>query len=115
MRTGVDIDLTRSIVKLIKREKMKVQAAIQGAQVRVSGKKLDDLQRVIALIDEQKFGLPLQHVNFRDGVNRRRGYQRSHARRGFHGICFNVPVSACPFRHVHGRALLRGRRVDVAR
>jgi len=66
VRQGVDTELAKKIVKLIKSRKIKVQAAIQGEQVRVSGKKRDDLQRVIALMDEQKLGLPLQYVNFRD-------------------------------------------------
>jgi len=66
VRQGVDAELAKTIVKRIKGEKLKVQVAIQGKQVRVSGKKRDDLQRVIAFIDEQKFGLPLQYVNFRD-------------------------------------------------
>jgi len=66
VRQGVDTELARRIVKLIKSRKIKVQAAIQGEQVRVSGKKRDDLQRVIAFMDEQKLGLPLQYVNFRD-------------------------------------------------
>jgi uncharacterized protein YajQ (UPF0234 family) len=66
VRQGVDTELARKIVKLVKGQKMKVQVAIQGEQVRVSGKKRDDLQQVIAFIDEQKLGLPLQYVNFRD-------------------------------------------------
>ena len=66
VRQGVDTDLAKKIVKLIKSEKIKVQVAIQERQVRVSGKKRDDLQRVMAFIDEQKLGLPLQYVNFRD-------------------------------------------------
>ena len=66
VRQGVDLDLARKIVKLIKGRKLKVQVAIQGGQVRVSGKKRDDLQQVIAFLDEQKLGLPLQYVNFRD-------------------------------------------------
>ncbi|MDD9858690.1 MAG: DUF520 family protein, partial [Gammaproteobacteria bacterium] len=66
VRQGVDTELARRIVKLIKSRKIKVQAAIQGEQVRVSGKKRDDLQRVIAFMDEQKLELPLQYVNFRD-------------------------------------------------
>jgi uncharacterized protein YajQ (UPF0234 family) len=53
-------------VKIIKDSKMKVQAAIQGDKLRVSGKKRDDLQRVMALLREAKVGLPLQFVNFRD-------------------------------------------------
>ena len=66
VRQGVDTELAKKIVKLIKSEKIKVQVAIQERQVRVSGKKRDDLQRVMAFIDEQKLGLPLQYVNFRD-------------------------------------------------
>ena len=45
---------------------MKVQAAIQGEQVRISGKKRDDLQQVIAMLKEANLGLPLQYNNFRD-------------------------------------------------
>ena len=58
----------RSFDKLkdIKAAKLKVQAQIQGEQVRVSGKKRDDLQQVIALLREANYGLPLQFVNFRD-------------------------------------------------
>ncbi len=66
VRQGVDTELAKKIVKLIKGQKMKVQAAIQGGQVRISGKKRDDLQQVMAFIDEQKLGLPLQYVNLRD-------------------------------------------------
>lgn len=66
VRQGVDAELAKTIVKRIKAEKFKVQVAIQGGQVRVSGKKRDDLQRVIAFIEAQKFNLPLQFVNFRD-------------------------------------------------
>jgi hypothetical protein len=54
------------MVKLIKDSKIKVQAAIQGDQLRVTGKKRDDLQAVIALLKEQKFSVPLQYRNFRD-------------------------------------------------
>ena len=56
----------KKIVKMIKEKKMKVQAAIQGEQVRVTGKKRDDLQQVIALLKEANLGLPLQFKNFRD-------------------------------------------------
>jgi hypothetical protein len=65
-REGVDKDLARKIVKLIKDSKLKVQAAIQGEQVRVSGKKRDDLQQVIAMLKEAKIDMPLQFTNFRD-------------------------------------------------
>jgi uncharacterized protein YajQ (UPF0234 family) len=66
LRQGIDSDLARKIVKLIKDRKMKVQAAIQGDKVRVTGKKRDDLQKVIALLREQDLGMPLQFNNFRD-------------------------------------------------
>lgn len=66
VKQGIDKDTARKIVKLIKDSKLKVQAAIQGEQVRVTGKKRDDLQDVIALLKEAKLGLPLQFVNFRD-------------------------------------------------
>jgi len=66
VREGIDTDLARQIVKLIKDARLKVQAAIQGDQVRITGKQRDDLQTVITLLRAQKLGLPLQYVNFRD-------------------------------------------------
>jgi len=66
VRQGVDTDLARRLVKRIKDAKLKVQASIQGDQVRVTGKKRDDLQNVIALLRKEDWGLPLQYVNFRD-------------------------------------------------
>ena len=66
IRQGLDTDLARKLVKLIKQQKMKVQAAIQGEQLRVTGKKRDDLQSVIALLREADVDLPLQFNNFRD-------------------------------------------------
>lgn len=66
VRAGIDSDLARLLVKTIKTNKMKVQTAIQADQLRVSGKKRDDLQSIIALLDEEEVGLPLQYVNFRD-------------------------------------------------
>lgn len=66
LRQGIDAPLAKKIVKLIKDKKMKVQAAIQGDQVRVSGKKRDDLQSVIAMLKGEDLGLPLQYNNFRD-------------------------------------------------
>jgi uncharacterized protein YajQ (UPF0234 family) len=66
IKQGVDTELGRKIVKLIKTKKMKVQASIQGDQVRVTGKKRDDLQQVISMLKEEDFGLPLQYSNFRD-------------------------------------------------
>ena len=66
VREGLDKDLARKMVKLIKDSKLKVQAAIQGEKVRVTGKKRDDLQQVIAMLKEAKLDLPLQYNNFRD-------------------------------------------------
>jgi uncharacterized protein YajQ (UPF0234 family) len=66
VREGIQSDDARKLVKLIKDRKMKVQAAIQGDQLRVTGKKRDDLQEVIALLREADIGLPLQYKNFRD-------------------------------------------------
>ena len=66
LRNGLDSDQCRSIVKKIKESKFKVQAQIQGDQVRVTGKKRDDLQQVMAALREGDFGAPLQFSNFRD-------------------------------------------------
>lgn len=66
LRQGIDSDTARGIVKAIKGAKMKVQAQIQGEQVRISGKSRDALQGAIALIKQADFGLPLQFTNFRD-------------------------------------------------
>lgn len=67
IRHGIDTDTARKLVKTIKNSKIRVQAAIQGEQVRVSGKKRDDLQKVIQLLkDTEGLGLPLQFNNFRD-------------------------------------------------
>jgi uncharacterized protein YajQ (UPF0234 family) len=66
MRHGIDMDAARKIVKIVKGSKIKAQAAIQGNQVRISGKKRDDLQQIIGLLKEEKLGLPLQFTNFRD-------------------------------------------------
>ncbi len=66
MRRGIDTDRARKLVKQIKAAKLKVQAAIQGDKLRVSGKKRDDLQNVIAMLKDTDIGLPLQYENFRD-------------------------------------------------
>lgn len=66
LRQGIDKEAAKKIVKLIKEQKLKVQAAIQGEQVRVTGKKRDDLQFAISVLKEQNFELPLQFENFRD-------------------------------------------------
>lgn len=66
IRQGVDKELAKKIVKDLKETKLKVQAAIQGDEVRVTGKARDDLQAAIAAVKAMKTGLPLQFVNFRD-------------------------------------------------
>ena len=66
LRHGLDSAQCKDVVKRIKEAKMKVQAQIQGDQVRVTGKKRDDLQQAIALLREADIGLPLQFTNFRD-------------------------------------------------
>lgn len=66
LRRGIDADRARNLVKQIKAAKLKVQTAIQGDKLRVSGKKRDDLQNVIAMLKEADVGLPLQYENFRD-------------------------------------------------
>jgi uncharacterized protein YajQ (UPF0234 family) len=67
IREGIDSDLSRKIVKIIKESKLKVQAAIQGESVRVTGKKRDDLQQVMTLLRESdRVDMPLQFNNFRD-------------------------------------------------
>ena len=66
VQQGIESDLARKLVKMIKETKIKVQAAIQGEKLRVSGKKRDDLQGVIAMIKEASLDIPLQFNNFRD-------------------------------------------------
>lgn len=66
MKKGIEQETAKKIVKYIKESKMKVQGAIQGEQVRVTGKKRDDLQEAIALLRDGKFGIPLQFTNFRE-------------------------------------------------
>jgi len=66
VRQGIDKDLARKIVKLVKDARLKIQAAIQGDQVRVTGKKRDELQQIIALLRDSNLGMPLQFTNFRD-------------------------------------------------
>jgi uncharacterized protein YajQ (UPF0234 family) len=65
LQQGIPIEKAREIVKLIKQTKLKVQAAIQGDQVRVTGKSRDDLQRVIAGLKEQDLGIDMQFTNYR--------------------------------------------------
>lgn len=66
IKQGIDAENAKKIVKLIKDKQLKVQAAIQGDQIRVSGKKRDDLQDVIGMLREAKVAIPLQFINFRE-------------------------------------------------
>jgi len=66
IQQGIESDIARKIVKMVKESKIKVQSAIQGEKLRVSGKKRDDLQQVIALLKESNLDIPLQYDNFRD-------------------------------------------------
>lgn len=66
VREGVDSELARRLVKLAKESRLKIQAAIQGDQVRVSGKNRDDLQAFIARVKAANIDFPLQFLNFRD-------------------------------------------------
>ena len=65
VRQGIEGELARRLVKLVKDAKLKVQSQIQGEQLRVTGKKIDDLQAVIAFLKEEKLDLPLQFVNMK--------------------------------------------------
>ena len=66
LKQGLDSLFAKKIVKLIKDKKLKVQAAIQGDKVRVTGKHRDDLQEVIQMLRNEKLEMPLQYDNFRD-------------------------------------------------
>ncbi len=66
VKQGVDRDLAKTLVKGIKDAKLKVQVSVQGDELRVTGKKRDDLQEAIAHVKAMKIELPLQYVNFRD-------------------------------------------------
>src|SRR5215475_14426014 len=66
LQEGIEVEKAREIVKLVKETKLKVQAAIQGDQVRVSGKKRDDLQAAIAMLRGRDLGIAMQIVNFRE-------------------------------------------------
>lgn len=66
LREGIDQALAKKIVAAVKEAKLKVQASIQGDQVRITGKKRDDLQEAMALLRKQELGMPLQFNNFRD-------------------------------------------------
>lgn len=66
LKQGLDQPLSKKIIKMIKDKKLKVQAQVQGDQVRVTGKKRDDLQGVMSMLREADLELPLQYTNFRD-------------------------------------------------
>ena len=66
IKKGINKDKAKTIVKMIKNSKLKLQASIQGERVRISGKKRDDLQNAISELKEAKFDIPLQYINFRD-------------------------------------------------
>lgn len=66
LQEGIATDKAKEVVKLIKESKLKVQAAIQADQVRVTGKKRDDLQAVMQLLRDKDLGIAMQFVNFRD-------------------------------------------------
>ena len=66
LRQGIDKELAKKITTLIKQSKIKVQAAIQGDSVRITGKKRDELQQVIQIVKDQNYDIPLQFINFRD-------------------------------------------------
>jgi cyclic-di-GMP-binding protein len=66
VKQGINPEEAKKIIKMIKEANLKVQAALQGEQVRVTGKKIDDLQTVIAILRQAKLNLPLQFENFRD-------------------------------------------------
>ena len=66
LKQGIDKEIGKKITQLVKSSKMKVQAAIQGETVRITGKKRDDLQDIMGRIKEENLGIPIQFKNFRD-------------------------------------------------
>lgn len=66
LKQGLDQPTGKKIIKMIKDKKLKVQTQVQGEQVRVTGKKRDDLQDVIAMLRQAELDIPLQYTNFRD-------------------------------------------------
>lgn len=66
VKQGIETELAKKICKMIKGSKIKVQAAIQGEAIRITGKKRDDLQEAIAKVKETGYELPLQFINFRE-------------------------------------------------
>ncbi len=66
IKQGIEREVAQKITKAVKSSKLKIQAAIQGDELRISGKKRDDLQAAMAMIKDLKIELPLQFINFRD-------------------------------------------------
>jgi len=66
LQEGIDRELAKKITTLVKQSKVKVQASIQGESIRINGKKRDELQQIIQVINDEKYDLPLQFNNFRD-------------------------------------------------
>jgi len=66
VRVGIDKDIAKKAVGKIKESKIKVQAQVQGEQLRINGKKRDDLQATMKLLEDADLGLPMQFQNFRD-------------------------------------------------
>jgi hypothetical protein len=66
IQEGIDKEIARTIVKEVKTSKIKVQVSIQGDELRVSGKKRDDLQSVMSMLREGEYGIPLQFINMRE-------------------------------------------------
>ena len=66
VKQGIESEMAKKIVKMIKDTKIKVQAAIQGEKIRVTGKKRDDLQQVISMLKGANLDIPLQYENYRD-------------------------------------------------
>ena len=66
IQQGIDKEMAKKLTRIIKDSRLKVQSSIQGDQVRVSGKKRDDLQEVISILKNSGIDIPLQYVNFRD-------------------------------------------------
>jgi hypothetical protein len=65
VQEGIEREVAQKVIKLVKDAKLKVQTAIQGDELRVTGKKIDDLQTVMALVKEQDLGVALQYINMR--------------------------------------------------
>ena len=65
MQNGIPVEKAREIVKLVKRTKLKVQSEIQGDQLRISAKKIDDLQTVMGLLKDEDFGIHMDFTNYR--------------------------------------------------